>query len=788
MKNIFILILSIFLIHTAYSQSPTVKGKVIDPESEKVIPFAQIAFYKSDSKMPVTGGSSDVNGSFKVAISPGDYKMIVSFVGYKDNEQNITVTKSGLNVGEIPLSVEEEIMDEVVVTGNEIKRPMVSTMEGMTIKPDQTIANVGGTLLDILRNTPSVSVGDDGGVSLRGSGSTNVLIDGRNSALASDLEQIPASAIEEVEIINNPNAKYDASSDGGIINIILKRGEDLGTTGRAELTMGSRMRTNANINLSRRTTKFAAYGGYSYRKWPRVGSRETERRTTFNGEKELFRQEQSSRNEDFEHTINYGGDYFWGQNKLSIEGVFNTEDENDFQSSSAFIQNLNTEEILTSYVRNTTETEKNYTYDNALIYERDFNDKEKFFRASASVSIRDQVEGQNIDVFNNTLQSEGQNPNRIEGSNTDEFRNTSVIQADYATPIFTGLLEAGYKSIFRKFDNDYIYGLVDPTTDEINPYDSISNRFIYQDQIHALYAIYSDSLPSLTYAVGLRAEQTILENELSNVETSLVAPEDLSNSQDYLNFFPSVQLAYFLNDNNTLKTTYSRRIDRPSGWRLNPFPDFSDSLNVRVGEPNLQPEFINSFEVGHMYQKGGITLTTNAFYRRINGQVDWIVRVEDGISYRGPQNLNSASMYGIEFLNTSQINKWWNLNASYTIFESRIDGTNLDESFVNRGLSWYAKVTTGINLPLDINLQFTGNYYAPEIEAQGRDLARYYVDGSLQRYFFDKHLSLSASFRDLFDSRNFRGQNFGPNFEQTFVRKRETQIMLFTASYNFKAD
>lgn len=788
MKYILILILSFLIINPVLSQNVTVKGKISDPDSGKVIPYAQVAFYKVENQSPITGATTDENGIFRISIEPGDYRMVVSFVGYKDYEKRVSVPNDGLNLGEIELSVEEEIMDEVVVEGNEIRRPVMTTMEGMEIKPDETIANVGGTLLDILRNTPSVNVSDDGSVSLRGSGSTNVLIDGRNSALATDLEQIPASAIETVEIINNPNAKYDASADGGVINIKLKRGEELGTNGRAELTMGTRMRTNASVNLSQRTTRYAIYGGYSYRKWPRVGSRETERRSSFGDENELFRQEQEGRNEDSEHTINYGGDYFWGQNKLSFEGVFNTEDENDFQSSSAFIQNLDTEEFLTQYVRNNNETEENYTYDNALIYEREFDDKDKFFRALASVSIRDQVENQKIDIYNNTLESEGRDPNRIEGSTTDEFRNTSVAQLDYSTPFLNGVVEAGYKTILRNFDNDYKYGLGDPQTENFQSYDSISNRFIYQDQIHSLYAIFSDSLAGINYAVGVRAEQTIVENELKNVESSLISEEDLRNNQSYLNFFPSVQLAYHLNDNNTLKTTYSRRIDRPSAWRLNPFPDFADSLNVRVGDPNLQPEYINSFELGHMYQNGGFTLTTNAFYRKINGQVDWIVRVEDGITYRGPQNLNTADFYGLEFINTTQIAKWWNMNASYSIFESRIDGTNLDDSFTNRGLSWYAKVTTDLSLPLGINLQFTGNYFAPEIEAQGRDLARYYIDGSLQRYFLDKKLSVSASFRDLFDTRNFRGENYGPNFEQTFTRKRETKIILLTASYNLKVD
>ncbi|WP_188460489.1 TonB-dependent receptor domain-containing protein [Marivirga lumbricoides] len=787
MKNLILVSLIFLNSFQALSQSVTVSGTVLSADSGKVLPYAQVAFYKSGSDKIVTGSTTDGNGAFEVGLEPGKYRYVVTFIGYEDYSQEVKIGKRGKDLGEIAIPVKAEVMKEVKVEGNEIKRPVLATMEGMEIDPDQTIANVGGSLLDILRNTPSVNVSDDGSVSLRGSGSTNILIDGRNSALASDLEQIPASAIESVEIINNPNAKYDASSDGGVINIKLKRGEEIGANARAELTMGTRMRTNASVNLSQRTTKYAVYGGYSFRKWPRVGRGVTERRSSFDGDNELLRQEQNSTNEDLENTINYGGDYFWGQNKLSIEGVFNTEDEDDFQSSSAFIQNLDTEEILTSYVRDNSETEENATYDNALIYERDFDDEDKFFRASASISIRDQTENQDISIYNNTLLTEG-DPDRREGSTTDEFRNTSVLQADYATPVLSGLLEAGYKSIFRKFDNDYIYGLVDGASGEITPYDSISNSFLYQDQIHALYAIYSDSLSKFNYAVGLRAEQTILQNELSNVNTSLVSPEDLNNEQQYLNFFPSVQLAYFLNDKNTFKTTYSRRIDRPNAWRLNPFPDFADSLNVRVGEPNLQPEYINSFELGHMYQSGGFTLTTNAFYRRIDGQVDWIVRVEDGISYRGPQNLNTANFYGVELINTTQVTDWWNVNASYSIFESRIDGTNLDNSFTNSGVSWYAKVTTDVSLPLSLNLQLTGNYFAPEIEAQGRDLARYYLDASLQRYFWDKQVSVSASFRDVFDTRNYAGENYGENFSQTYEYNRETQIVLLTASYTFNQD
>ncbi|MBK6263482.1 TonB-dependent receptor [Marivirga sp. S37H4] len=779
MKYAFLFSIVLFTNLQAFTQSFTVKGTVISEESEKPLPYAQVAFYPSGSDDISAGSTTDGQGEFSVQLAPGKYRFMVSFVGYEDFTRDIEVASEDANLGKIAISKNVEVMEEVTVEGDEVvRKPILTTMEGMEIRPDQTIANIGGTLLDILRNTPSVNVSDDGAVSLRGSGSTNVLIDGRNSALATDLEQIPASAIEKVQIINNPNARYDAESDGGVINIILKQGEDLGTKARAEVTTGTRWRTNANFNVSRKTEIFSIYGGYSYRNWPRVGRGETVRETYDNMER--LKQFTADERHDKEHTVNYGTDYYWGQNKISFEGVFNTEKENDLEAISTTLTDMQTSENLLSYVRNNNESENNYTTDNALIYERSFDDKEQSLRALTSVSIRGQEEDQAIDVYNNALIPENRNPDRLERSHTNEFRNTSIVQIDYVQPLSIGKIETGYKSTFRNFLNDYTYEIYDEELEDFRNQDSISNQFDYSDQIHALYGIFSGEVGEFNYALGVRAEQTFVRSELINTNEV--------NTQQYLDFFPSVQADYALNEENTLKATYSRRIDRPNAWMLNPFPDFADSLNVRIGDPNLQPEYINSFELGHMLDLGRFNLTSNAFYRRIDGQVDWIVRVLDGISYRGPQNLNVSNLYGVELINTTEITDWWVVNASYSIFEVQVDGTNLDNSFTNRGLSWYAKLTTDVSLPWGINLQLTGNYFAPEIEAQGRDLARYYLDASLQKHFWDKQLSLSASFRDVFDTRNFAGENYGPDFFQSFEWKRETQILLLTASYTFRKE
>ena len=753
----------------------SVSGKVLDDQTEEPVPFAQVALYQKGSQKPYTGGISQEDGSFQLEAEPGDYKLEIIFVGYRDKSlRNIEIDSDPVKLGQISLLPSTKKLKEVVVESNEIRQPVSTDLEGLNIRPDQTISNVGGSLLDVLRNTPSVNVSQDGTVTIRGSNSTNVLLDGRNSVLTSDLEQIPASAIEELKIVNNPNAKYDAEGAGGVINIKLKQGKELGTNAKAEITAGTRYRLNGNLRVNHKSDRFNVYGGYSYRRWPSVGFSQTTR-TTFNDDERLEQFNDRSRN-DNEHTINIGGDYFLGKNKFSYEGALNLENESDFENNQTQVFNRLNDNILLQYNRQNRETEDNYSLDNALIYERLFDQKGKELRAVVSHSYRDQLENQNIDVFSGTINPVSETPTGQERASNDEFRQTSIVQVDYVQPLGEAKLEAGYKSTFRSFDNDYLYEIQDQNTGQWVNQEDITNRFLYEDQIHALYAIYSRSFDAFDLSVGSRLEQTFVDTKLYNTGEE--------NQQQYLNLFPSMQALYRLDDLNSVKLTYSRRIDRPNGWRLNPFPDIADSLNIRLGNPNLQPEFIHSVELGHMLSLNKADITSNLFFRHVDGQVDYIVRVEDGISFRQPTNLNTSMTYGFELIGTAQLTNWWSFNGSYTFFRTEVDGTNLGADFTNAGYSWNAKVTTDVNLPFGIDFQLTGNYTAPEIEAQGRDLARYYIDLSLQRSFLEEKANVSLSFRDIFDTRNFAGENFGQDFEQTFEYKRESRIFLVTFGYN----
>ncbi|SMD44754.1 Outer membrane receptor proteins, mostly Fe transport [Aquiflexum balticum DSM 16537] len=768
---IFLIILGISNI---FGQTYPVKGTILESDSNKPLGFVQVALFSSqDQARPVSFSDSDDNGLFSLEVPKGKYTFKAFFLGYKDFVLEEIEINGPIDLGEIKLAGDSQNLEEVVVQTS--KLPFRSSMEGITITPENNLANVGGTLLDILRNTPSIIVSEDGSISLRGSTGTNILINGRNSSLTQNLDQLPASAVEEIRIINNPNARYDAEAEGGVIDIILKKGQDLGTHGGLEATYGTRNRTNLGARMNHRSARLNTFVGYNFRDWKDVGNRRSTRNLF--EEEETLKQNTESTNRNVGHNLTYGADYYFGNNMLSYEGVYQSSLDRQINTLFAELERGGTEPEAFDYVRRNNESETDTGLDNALIFEHNFKDKGHLFRATASHSFRNQFKTQEIDIFNNTLNPIPENLTGQELAYIDEIRNISVLQADYIKPLQYGKFETGVKSILRKFDNDYQYFRFNEAENEFVEDELISNRFIYEDQIYAGYALISVAKSKFEYSLGLRGEMTVVDTYLQNTGDR--------NQQNYFNLFPSVQGLYNVNEKHSLKFSYSRRIDRPTAWRLNPFPDITDSLNVRRGNPNLQPEMINSFELGHMANFEKASLTSNLFYRKVNGQLDFITIVEDGISYSQPENLLSAESYGLELIGTGEVSKWYSINGGLTLFRISVDGSNIGEEFTNSGFAWNVKVTQDFKLPFGFNFQLAGNYESPEIEAQGRDLAQYFIDGTLQKSLFNNKGSLALSVRDIFDTRRFAGFARTNSFSQDFYSKQETRIVLLSARFNF---
>ncbi|WP_373494031.1 outer membrane beta-barrel family protein, partial [Aquiflexum sp.] len=518
------------------------------------------------------------------------------------------------------------------------------------------------------------------------------------------------------------------------------------------------------------------YGGYNLRRWRDVGERRMTR--DIFEDNEILEQETDTESENLGHTFNYGGEYYFGKNIISYEGVFSTSDDYQINTLFSELKDKTSRDLILDYVRRNDESEADDGLDNAIIYERTFDNPDQSFRFTASNSYRNQYKIQNIDIFRNTLNPIPENLNGREQAFTDEKRFINVFQADYIHPINEkSKIETGLKSNIRKFDNDYIYSRFQETAQDFVEDPAISNRFIYKDQIHAGYFIYARSSSKFDYTIGLRGEYTFVDTYLANT--------DESKKQEYFNFFPSFQSLYKFNEVHGLKLTYSRRIDRPTAWRLNPFPDITDSLNVRRGNPNLQPEMIHSLEFGHLANTDNSSFTTNLFYRHVSGQLDFITTIEDGISYSQPDNLNTAESYGAEFIGLSEIAPWWTMSGGLTMFRIRVDGSNIGEEFVNSGFAWNTKITSDFKLPLDFNFQLVGNYESAEIEAQGRDLSQYSVDANIQKSFLNNKGNIALSIRDVFDTRRWAGNSLTNSFSQDFYAKRETRILILSARYSF---
>jgi outer membrane receptor for ferrienterochelin and colicin len=270
--------------------------------------------------------------------------------------------------------------------------------------------------------------------------------------------------------------------------------------------------------------------------------------------------------------------------------------------------------------------------------------------------------------------------------------------------------------------------------------------------------------------------------ELANIRTKLFTTGE-ENDQNYFNLFPSANVQYKLSDKQDLRLTYSRRIDRPGAWRLNPFPDIADSLNIRSGNPELKPEYIQSLELGQHLMIGTFDLMTTAFYRYTSGVIDYIITVDDGISYGRPENLNHGHDLGFEVIAITPLTPWWDINASYTIYQNRLDGTNVNARFKNDNISWNAKVVSDFTLPWDLKFQISGRYTARGIDAQGTDYARYKVDASILKTFADNKGKISLSCRDLFNTLSFGGTSFGDEFNQRWEFKPESRLVFLSVGF-----
>jgi len=788
--TIFLLVVSSsFISIDILAQNFALNGKIIDDSSAEPVEFATVSVLNQSDSSLVTGGVSNFEGKFNINTSPGNYVIKVSFVSYETKViggVSVNESQPTASLGEIRLEGSATSLAEVEIEGERSR--LVMDLDKRVFVVEKDLANLGGSASDVLDNIPSIMVDAEGNVSLRGNNNVRILVNGQQSGMLgidgiSGLRSMPANMIERVEVVTNPSARYDAEGNAGVINIILKKNRKNGFNGNFDFTVGYPERYNAAINLNYRMKdlNFFVNYGLSYRSGP--GRAFTRRDFTVDNTFNRLDQNQDFERTGLSNTIRFGADYSINdKNTLTGSFMYRLSDDKNFADID-FREYDASNTLIGASFRDAIETEDESNLEYALNYKRDFG--RKGHELIASINYNEGPETELSDITEQildpiTLQPIFDADPLLQRSDNTENQSNFVFQADYIQPMGEkGKLELGVKSSLRNISNDY---LVEEQNDESQfiRLDDLSNRFVYDENIHAGYIIYSNKLRRFTYQAGLRTE-------ITDISTNLLDTEEL-NDKNYTNFFPSAHVTYDLLNGNSMQVSYSRRLRRPSFRYLIPFFNYFNPQTIRGGNPDLDPEFTDSYEFAYIKNWEKSSITSSIYYRRSQGVVQWISRVdEEGITFRRPENLANGEAYGLEFIIDREMAEWWNINGSFNFFRNIVEASNLaaelGESLSADTYTWMTRVNSRMTLPGNIEFQLMFNYRAPMEQPQGIRKSITSMDIGLTKDVMKQKATVSFKVSDVFNSRKYRSETFGENFTIESLYQRRVRSFVLNFSY-----
>ncbi|PHN05908.1 outer membrane beta-barrel family protein [Flavilitoribacter nigricans] len=763
-------------------------GSVFDTDETTPLQFAAVSIYSQSDTAMITGGTTDLDGNFEIPVSFGKYMIKVDFISYRSiwsDGFEVSAANSTVDMGMVTLSTDATVLQEIEVRAE--KSTLQMAMDKKVFNVGKDLASTSGSASEVLDNIPSVTVDVEGNVSLRGSEGVRILVDGKPSGLvgvrgANGLQSLGADMIEKVEVITNPSARYEAEGMTGIINIILKKERKEGLNGSFDLRAGAPANYGAGINLNYRKKKinFFTNYGFRYRRGPGISNQYQE--FVQDGQTNIVEVLGDRNRGGYSNSVRMGADYFLNdRNTLTASFNYrNGRDNNESRIEYYDYLNSYPDNLTGITVRTQDELEKEPNLEYALNYKRTF--KKDGQELLASVQYRQSTESEDADYRETFFESDFSpltTPDLLQRSYNEEGEKSLLLQTDYIQPIGReGKLEFGYRGSFRQIDNDY---LVEEFADDVwGTLPNLSNDFNYDENIHAIYAILGNKPGRFSYQFGLRME-------VSDVLTELLQTGE-RNDRTYTNFFPSAHFTYELSEGNNVQISYSRRLRRPRFWDLNPFFTFSDARNIFRGNPNLNPEFTDVYEIGHIKYFNNASLSSNIYYRHTNGLIQRIQTLQqeengDLITVRQPENLATEDAIGLEFIFSADPAKWLRMDASVNAFHSSVDGSNLNQSYVRDAFSWFGRINSRMTIWKKLDVQLRLNYRAPQQTAQGDRKSMSYVDLALSREVLRGKGTLTLSLNDAFNSQKYRYSNYGENFFSEGIHQRRPRSVSLNFSY-----
>lgn len=842
MRKVIVLALAFCWTHFSFGQGPgggqprpqmnigRFYGRIVDAMTGKGIDAASIQLFSSvfdtlthtKKDTIISGMLTRKSGEFSMENLPimGRYRLSITAIGYKTLEQPVSfdikfapgqdmsqvLANADKDLGNFKLSQDAQMLESVTVSAD--KPLMQMGIDRKIFNVEKNINSTGGTAVDIMRTIPALNVDIDGNVTLRNA-APQIFVDGRPTTLT--LDQIPSDAIESVEMITNPSAKFDASSgQSGILNIVLKKAKKVGYNGGVRTGIDSRGRINAGGDINVRQGKVNVFASTFYNQRKSKSTGETDRQNLSTNPQTTTDQSNNSVNKGGFAFGRFGLDYFIdNRNTLTISqniagGKFNFNNKNNL-----IYQTLGSGGITSQY-RNTLGYNKFHNYTTTLGYKHTFAKTGREFTADVNYNRTPNSGQQDIYIrsFDDISQRNPKTPEQLQNIINSGNNRFVVLQTDYVNPINANMKwEAGLRSQIRSFESS-----------QFNFYDrvpqlNLNNQFTYSDYVYAGYATFSQKIKdNFSYQVGLRAESSSYSGEQQLSKTTYKNNFPLS-------LFPSVFLTKNIGSNQDLQLNYSRKINRPGFFQLMPSTDYSDTLNLQTGNPGLRPEFTHSLELSYMKTYGE---KNNTFLATVFGKytTDLIARYQTEKSFGDTMALvsswiNASTAYagGLELIFRNTVTKWWEVNLNTNVYYSKINGSNVVAGLENERVSSFSKLNNTFRITKSWSVQFSGEYQSksalpvstsnnnsggggggrngfgggPSSSSQGYINANYGADLGIRKEFKIKknQATVSLNINDIFRTRKYAAHTESIAFIQDEWRRRDPQVARLNFSYRF---
>ncbi|MCX6238607.1 MAG: TonB-dependent receptor [Bacteroidia bacterium] len=752
--------------------------------SKQPIEFANVVLQTGSDNTQLGGTSTDAKGKFSFdKIADGKYKIVYSFIGFEQQETPVVVLTEknrAINIGILELAVSSQEINEVAVIGE--RSTYTNSIDRKVFNVGKDVIGKTGSVSDLMQNIPSLSVDIDGNLSLRGSENVMVLINGKPSALmgtnrAAVLQQMPANSIERIEVITNPSAKFKPDGTSGIINIVLKKNKGLGLNGTIMSNIGNDNRYNGNVVANYNTGKVNVFGSYSIRQDDRLRyTLDTRKRTDLTTHAiDYTNMDAQEKARPISNIINSGIDIkINDHNDFSISGNYNHRDQ--IKTGLTSTRNEDQNNLMTkNYDRSRIDPEYEHSLEYTINYKHAFEKEGHELTIDYTSSASKEQEDNH---YTNTFKMPVENPT-FDNTLIKQDDSESQFSVEYSNPLSkTSKFESGYILETRKNDMNFYGENFNPVSNAWEKDFVKSNQFIYNEYIHVLYATFEKEFGKFGILGGLRAEQALVKSHQITTDSVI--------NNNYFRLYPSLHLSYNVDDAHELQLNYSHRIRRPEGDDMNPFPEYQDPYNLRIGNPRLKPEEIHSVEFGYQYKNKATTITSTVYYRyTYNGMTSITKYLNDSVLINTRFNLSKSSSAGFEFIVATTLAKIINVNFSSNTFFNTIDASSLGYSNKKSNVSFSLNLNSSVNFTRSSMLQFNSNYVSERLTPQGKQLPSFVMNMGFRQEFLKKKAAFIFTVSDVFNSLRNNSELNTPELYQYVSRRRSARMIYAGISYTF---